>query len=101
MSITGNGIIHAAIQIPFSGRKVLGAMKAPKIQVSISAVAFLRGIVVGDAVPVNGTEICQRNGRRNVGRGRKGRENIEHARWSRRLSTVHHRAFVLALDCTE
>ncbi|EFN63929.1 hypothetical protein EAG_03025 [Camponotus floridanus] len=45
-----NGIIHAAIQVPFSGSEVLGAMKARKIQISISTVTLLRGIVVGDAV---------------------------------------------------
>lgn len=44
-SIIENGIIHAAIEMPFLESKVLGAIKAQKIQVSISAVAFLRGIV--------------------------------------------------------
>lgn len=52
-SIIENGIIHAAIEMPFLESKVLGAIKAQKIQVSISAVAFLRGIVAGDDVAVN------------------------------------------------
>lgn len=66
-------------------------MKARKIQISISTVTLLRGIVVGDAVPVNWngnlpTEWTTRESRQ------EGRENVGgNARWSRRLSTVHHR----------